>query len=526
MVLPKVVGFKLTGELPQHTTATDLVLTCTNMLRKRGVVGQFVEFFGPGCASLSLTDRATIANMSPEYGATMGFFPVDDKSMEYLNLIGTEEHRVKMIQAYLKEQGLYRVYDGSQPDPDYSGDIMELDLASVVPCLSGPKRPHDRVAMDNMQADFKACLTNAVGFKGFGIAEDQLENSSKLTHEGTEYELKHGSIVIAAITSCTNTSNPSVMIQSGLVAKNAIERGLMTKPYIKTSLSPGSGVVTDYFQKSGVDKFLDQLGFTTAGYGCMTCIGNSGDLSDEVTNAIQSSDLVSAAVLSGNRNFEGRVHPLTRANYLASPPLVVAYALAGTVDINFDTQPIGQDNEGKDVFLREIWPSRDEVNAVVSSVLTPDSFKNFYANTLTRNVRWNNLQAPTGDLFTWSEDSTYIHHPPFFQGMTKDAPTTVTPIKDANVLCLFGDSVTTDHISPAGNIAKTSAAAKFLAECGVEPKEFNSYGARRGNDKVMARGTFANVRLVNKLVDKPGPMTTHIPSGEVMTIYDAAEKYI
>jgi len=358
MVLPKVVGFKLTGELPAHTTATDLVLTCTNMLRKRGVVGQFVEFFGPGCAKLSLPDRATIANMSPEYGATMGFFPVDDQSIEYLVQIGTDPHRVKMITQYLKAQGLYRVYDGSVPDPDYSGDLMELDLSTVKPCLSGPKRPHDRVELDNMQTDFQACLTNAVGFKGYGIGADKVGASTTFTFNGEEHTLSHGSVVIAAITSCTNTSNPSVMLQSGLLAKKAIEKGLKTKPYIWTSLSPGSGVVTKYIESAGYNTYLDQLGFTTAGYGCMTCIGNSGTLPQEVIDAINANDLVAAAVLSGNRNFEGRVSPNTRANYLASPPLVVAYALAGTVNINFEVEPVGTDSDGNPVMLKDIWPSR------------------------------------------------------------------------------------------------------------------------------------------------------------------------
>ena len=366
MVLPKVVGFKLTGELPAHTTATDLVLTCTNMLRKRGVVGQFVEFFGPGCAKLSLPDRATIANMSPEYGATMGFFPVDDQSIEYLVQIGTEPHRVKMITQYLKAQGLYRVYDGSVPDPDYSGDLMELDLSTVKPCLSGPKRPHDRVELDNMQADFQACLTNAVGFKGYGIGADKVGASTTFTFNGEEHTLSHGSVVIAAITSCTNTSNPSVMLQSGLLAKKAVEKGLKTKPYIWTSLSPGSGVVTKYIESAGVNTYLDQLGFTTAGYGCMTCIGNSGTLPQEVIDAINANDLVAAAVLSGNRNFEGRVSPNTRANYLASPPLVVAYALAGTVNINFEVEPVGTDSDGNPVMLKDIWPSREEVAQVLA----------------------------------------------------------------------------------------------------------------------------------------------------------------
>lgn len=377
-----------------------------------------------------------------------------------------------------------------------------------------------------MQKDFQSCLTSKVGFKGFGIAEDKLGSSAKFTHEGHEYELKHGSVVIAAITSCTNTSNPSVMLQAGLLAKNAIERGLKTAPYIKTSLSPGSGVVTAYFAASGVDKFLDALGFTLAGYGCMTCIGNSGELPDNITNAVNEADLVVGSVLSGNRNFEGRVHPLTRANYLASPPLVVAYALAGTVDIDLETQPIGKDTQGQPVFLRDIWPSRKEVNELVASVVNPKLFKDFYGNTLTRNVRWNNLVAPAGDLFEWTETSTYIHYPPFFKGMTKECPTDIPQIHDAHCLANFGDSITTDHISPAGNISKTSTAARFLIEKGVEVKDFNSYGARRGNDEVMARGTFANARLVNKMVERPGPSTLHVPSGEVMPIYDAAVRYM
>lgn len=361
MVLPKVVGFKLVGELPAHTTATDLVLTCTALLRKRGVVGQFVEFFGPGCQNLSLTDRATIANMSPEYGATMGYFPVDSQTIDYLRTTGADEHRIAIIESYLKAQGLFRVYDGSQQDPNYSGAIMELDLSTITPCLSGPKRPHDHVPLAKMQSDFKACLSNKVGFKGYDIAADKHGASSKFTYQGVDHELKHGSVVIAAITSCTNTSNPHVMLQAGLLAKNAVLKGLSTPNYLKTSLSPGSGVVTSYLNSSGVSEYLDKLGFTTAGYGCMTCIGNSGEIPDEVTKAINDEDLVVSAVLSGNRNFEGRVHPSTRANYLASPPLVVAYALAGTVDIDFETQPIGNDTEGNPVFLRDIWPSRHDV---------------------------------------------------------------------------------------------------------------------------------------------------------------------
>lgn len=526
MVLPKVVGFKMIGELPSHTTATDLVLTCTAMLRKRGVVGQFVEFFGPGCANLSLTDRATVANMSPEYGATMGFFPVDDVTMGYLKLTGADDARIALIEGYFKAAGLFRTYSDTEVDPMYSGDIMVLDLSTVKPSLSGPKRPHDHVHLDNMQKDFKECLNNKVGFKGFAIPSEKQADTAKFTYNGEDFELKHGSIVIAAITSCTNTSNPTVMLQAGMLARNAVKLGLKTPSYLKTSLSPGSGVVTSYLNTSGVSEYLDQLGFVTAGYGCMTCIGNSGEIPDEVTNAINAEDLVVAAVLSGNRNFEGRVHPITRANYLASPPLVVAYALAGTVDIDFETQPLGQDLEGKNVFLKDIWPSRDEVQKVVAENVTPQIFRDFYSNTLTRNQRWNNLVAPQGNLFTWTEDSTYIHLPPFFAGMTKEVPTTIAPVKDAYCLLNLPDSITTDHISPAGNISKTSTAAKYLNGRGVAPKDFNSYGARRGHDEVMARGTFANVRIVNKLVEKPGPNTIHVPSGEQMPIYDASARYI
>ena len=525
MVLPKVVGFKLTGSVNPLTTATDIVLTATQLLRKRGVVGQFVEFFGPGCANLTLADRATIANMAPEYGATMGYFPIDDQTIDYLRMTGRDQKQVAATEAYLKAQGLFRVYDGSQPDPYYSGAIMELDLSSVKPCLAGPKRPHDRVELANMKNDFNACLKNPVGFKGYAIPEDKLISTSKFTYEGNQYELNHGSVVIAAITSCTNTSNPDVMLAAGVIAKNAVEKGLKVKPYIKTSLSPGSGVVTSYLEKAGVDTYLNKLGFTLAGYGCMTCIGNSGELHDAVSEAITKEDIVASAVLSGNRNFEGRVHPLTRANYLASPPLVVAYALAGTTNIDFETEPIGQDAQGNNVFLRDIWPSRDEVQKITQAIIKPDMFKEIYDRIAKGTDRWNNLQAPSGKIFQWDENSTYIHDPPFFKGMNKELKP-LEAIKDAYVLCNFGDSITTDHISPAGNISKTSPAAKFLNGKGVQAKDFNSYGARRGNDEIMARGTFANVRLVNKLVDKAGPKTLYVPSGEVLEIFDASARYI
>jgi len=402
---------------------------------------------------------------------------------------------------------------------------MELDLSSVKPCLAGPKRPHDRVELANMKNDFNACLKNPVGFKGYAIPEDKLASTSKFTYEGNEYELKHGAVVIAAITSCTNTSNPDVMLAAGVIAKNAVEKGLKVKPYIKTSLSPGSGVVTSYLEKAGVDTYLNKLGFTLAGYGCMTCIGNSGELHDAVSEAITKEDIVASAVLSGNRNFEGRVHPLTRANYLASPPLVVAYALAGTTNIDFETEPIGQDAQGNNVFLRDIWPSRDEVQKITQAIIKPEMFKEIYDRIAKGTDRWNNLQAPSGKIFQWDENSTYIHDPPFFKGMNKELKP-LEAIKDTYVLCNFGDSITTDHISPAGNISKTSPAAKFLNGKGVQAKDFNSYGARRGNDEIMARGTFANVRLVNKLVDKAGPKTLHVPSGEILEIFDASARYI
>jgi aconitate hydratase len=386
MVLPEVVGFKLTGDLPQGTTATDLVLTCVEMLRKRGVVGKFVEFFGEGVKNLNLADRATIANMAPEYGATMGYFPIDERTIEYLTLTGRDKGHVQLIEKYLRQQNMFA--DANQPEPVFSGDVMHLDLASVVPSLSGPKRPHDRVTFANMKKDFNACMTNKVGFKGFGFDEAGTKKSKNFVYEGKEYTFNHGDVVIAAITSCTNTSNPDVMLAAGILAKNAVEKGLSTKPYIKKSLSPGSHVVTEYYKIAGVDKYMDQLGFTTAGYGCMTCIGNSGEIPDSVQNAIVEGDMVASAVLSGNRNFEGRVHPNTRANYLASPPLVVAYALAGTVDFDFETQPLGNDKQGKPVYLRDIWPTRDQVSKVTNGVIKPEMFTATYNNILKGSEMW------------------------------------------------------------------------------------------------------------------------------------------
>ena len=512
MVLPQVVGFHLHGELPQTTTATDLVLTCVEMLRKRGVVGKFVEFFGPGVQKLSLADRATIANMAPEYGATMGYFPIDDRTMEYLRVTGRNETDVQLMEKYLREQDLFVKHDGSQADPTYSGEIMSLDLSTVQGSLSGPKRPHDRVNFADMKTDFNTCMTNPVGFKGFGLDAGQTTKSANFTYQGKEYTFNQGDLVIAAITSCTNTSNPDVMLAAGLLAKNAIEKGLSVKPYVKTSLSPGSHVVTQYYEKAGVQSYLDQLGFTTTGYGCMTCIGNSGEIADEVQNCIIDNDLIASAVLSGNRNFEGRVHPHTRANYLASPPLVVAYALAGTVNFDFEAQPLGKDTSGNDVFLRDIWPSRDQVSAVTGSVVNAEMFKKTYDNILDGSQMWQDLDAPTGQLYSWDDASTYIHNPPFFQS-TQAATTPISSIDGAHCLLNVGDSITTDHISPAGKIAKDSPAARYLADRNISAKDFNSYGSRRGNDEIMARGTFANVRLINKMVPQVGPTTVHVPSG-------------
>ncbi|EFJ21935.1 hypothetical protein SELMODRAFT_443331 [Selaginella moellendorffii] len=524
MVLPEVVGFKLVGKLQAGVTATDLVLTVTQMLRKHGVVGKFVEFYGEGVSCLSLADRATIANMSPEYGATMGFFPVDQMTLNYLSLTGRDAEKVKMVEAYLRANDMFVDYSQKQPETVYSA-YLELDLGSVEPCISGPKRPHDRVSLKDMKADWQACLDNKVGFKGFNIPKDLQHKTAQFTYEGKPAELRHGDVVIAAITSCTNTSNPYVMLGAGLVAKKATELGLEVRPWIKTSLAPGSGVVTKYLIKSGLLKYLDMQGFSVVGYGCTTCIGNSGELHEAVATAIADNDIVAAAVLSGNRNFEGRVHPLTRANYLASPPLVVAYALAGTVNIDFEKEPIGVGHSGKQVFLRDIWPTSEEVAKVAEASVLPEMFKSTYESITKGNTMWNDLPAPTGDLYSWDPKSTYIHEPPFFKTMTRDPPG-VHGVHDAAVLLNLGDSITTDHISPAGSIHKDSPAARYLTERGVERKDFNSYGSRRGNDEVMVRGTFANIRIVNKLLKgEVGPKTVHLPSGECHWVFDVAQKY-
>ncbi|XP_047947557.1 aconitate hydratase, cytoplasmic-like [Salvia hispanica] len=524
MVLPGVVGFKLSGKLRDGVTATDLVLTVTQMLRKHGVVGKFVEFHGAGVGEISLADRATIANMSPEYGATMGFFPVDRVTLQYLKLTGRTDETVAMIEAYLRANNMFVDYSEPQQERVYSSNL-QLDLSDVEPCISGPKRPHDRVTLKEMKSDWHSCLDSKVGFKGFAVPKEAQEKVAQFSFHGEPAELRHGSVVIAAITSCTNTSNPSVMLGAGLVAKKAYDLGLQVKPWVKTSLAPGSGVVKKYLDRSGLQEYLNHQGFNIVGYGCTTCIGNSGELDESVGAAISENDIVAAAVLSGNRNFEGRVHPLTRANYLASPPLVVAYALAGTVDIDFEKEPIGVGKNGREVYFRDIWPSTQEVaNAVQSSVL-PEMFRSTYEAITKGNPMWNQLIVPNDKLYSWDPTSTYIHEPPYFKNMTMDPPGP-HGVKDAYCLLNFGDSITTDHISPAGNINKDSPAAKYLMERGVDRKDFNSYGSRRGNDEIMARGTFANIRLVNKLLKgEVGPKTIHIPTGEKLSVFDAAMKY-
>lgn len=522
MVLPEVIGFRLEGSLRENITATDLVLQIVNTLRKKGVVGKFVEFFGPGVANLSLADRATIANMAPEYGATMGYFPPDAEALNYLRLTNRSPEKMEVIEKTLRNQGLLRDYRAN--DNVKFTDVLELNLSTVEPCISGPKRPHDRVALSGVKKDFNECIPNKAGFKGFGVPANKVNLNHNFSYNGQQHTLHHGSVVLAAITSCTNTSNPDVMIAAGLVAKKAIEKGIKIKNYIKTSLSPGSGVVTEYLNKSGLTKYLDEIGFNTAGYGCMTCIGNSGELPQEVGDAITASDAVACAVLSGNRNFEARVHPLVKANYLASPPLVVAYAIAGRIDIDFENEPLATDSNGKPVFLRDIWPSRSEVSSVVSSSLNPEMFRDVYAKISKGTDRWNSLKTEPSLQYKWKDESTYIHNPPFFQTTELTLPK-LKDINNAYVLCSFGDSITTDHISPAGNIAKNSPAARYLLSRHVQQPDFNTYGARRGNDEVMARGTFANTRIINKLVSKVGPQTTYVPSGEILDISDAAFRY-
>ncbi|MCH7591604.1 MAG: aconitate hydratase AcnA [Planctomycetes bacterium] len=522
MLMPEVIGFRLTGQLAEGATATDLVLTVTQMLRERGVVSKFVEFFGDGLNHMTLPDRATVANMAPEYGATMGFFPVDDETLRYLRLTARPADQIDLVERYCKEQGLFRTNAGA--DPQYT-DTMTLDLSTVEPSIAGPKRPQDRIVLSDSKMAFRSALRAPVKDRGFALDEAALNTSHEVKFNGHTERLTHGSVVIAAITSCTNTSNPFVMVAAGLVAKKAADRGLTVKPYVKTSLAPGSRVVTDYLRDAGLTPYLEQLGFHTVGYGCTTCIGNSGPLPEPVADVLNRGDLVVSAVLSGNRNFEGRVHAQVKANYLASPPLVVAYALAGTTDIDMTTEPIGVGSDGADVFLKDIWPTQAEIADAVAKSVTPESFAAQYANVFDGNEKWNRVSGATGDTYAWDESSTYVKNPPFFDGLTQE----VEPIKaitGARCLVMLGDSVTTDHISPAGAIKADSPAGKYLQECGVKPADFNSYGSRRGNDRVMTRGTFANIRLRNLLAPgTEGGVTTYLPGDEQMSVFDAAQRY-
>jgi aconitate hydratase len=510
MLIPEVVGFKLKGRLKEGATATDLVLTVTEMLRKKGVVGKFVEFYGSGLSSLSVPDRATIANMAPEYGATMGFFPVDAETLSYLHFTARPHEQIALVEAYCKEQALFRT--DSTPDPHFS-DALELDLGTVEPTVAGPKRPQDRVPLSKAKSSFTK------------VVEGAPTKQAHVKNNGDSFDLSSGAVVIAAITSCTNTSNPSLMLGAGLLAKKAVERGLQVKPWVKTSLAPGSKVVTDYLAASGLNTYLDKLKFNLVGYGCTTCIGNSGPLPEPIGQAIKENNMVAVAVLSGNRNFEGRIHPLVRANYLASPPLVVAYALAGRMDLDLTTEPLGNGSDGKPVYLRDVWPTPQEVEATVRSAVSSDQYRKEYAAVYEGDVMWKSMPVPKGELYQWDAKSTYIKLPPYFENMSKMAGP-LADLHGARVLAVLGDSITTDHISPAGSIAVDSPAGKYLVANGVKPHDFNSYGARRGNHEVMMRGTFANIRLKNQLAPgTEGGWTTYQPGGEQMTIYDAAVKY-
>ncbi|MFB3132436.1 MAG: aconitate hydratase AcnA, partial [Rhodothermales bacterium] len=546
MLMPEVIGFRLTGELPEGATATDLVLTVTQILRSYGVVGRFVEFFGSGVSKLSVPDRATISNMSPEYGATMGFFPIDGETLAFLRRTGRDEALIEMVERYMKQQGLF--LSEETPEPEFL-DVLELDLADVVPSVAGPKRPQDRIEVPDLKKAFHDAFVGPVGPMGFGRHPDDLNVQQRIVEaaetegfglpagddspagryvdeEGDPLHLEHGDVVIAAITSCTNTSNPSVMIGAALLAKKAIERGMTVKPYVKTSLAPGSKVVTDYLHDAGLLPYLNQLGFNLVGYGCTTCIGNSGPLPEPVAKAIREGDLLVAGVLSGNRNFEGRIHALVQANFLASPPLVVAYALAGTVDIDLMNEPLGRDSAGEDVYLREIWPASDEIQQEIDAVITPAMFLKEYDGIETSNETWNAIVIPEGSIYAWNPESTYIHEPPFFINLTLEVPS-IAPIHSARVLVKVGDSTTTDHISPAGAIPPDGPAGEYLIGRGVKPIQFNSFGSRRGNHEVMMRGTFANIRIKNQLAPgTEGGITKYLPDGdEVMPIYDASMKY-
>ncbi len=523
MLMPEVVGFRLTGELREGVTATDLTLTVTEMLRKHGVVSKFVEFFGSGLSAMSLPDRATIANMAPEYGATMGFFPIDQETLDFLTRTNRSPEAVDLVEKYTKAQGLFR--DDSMPEPEFAS-VLELDLADVQPSMSGPKRPQDRITLGDVQREFTESLSRPASPQGFGLAPEALGNTGRYTDSsGNDLDMKHGDVAIAAITSCTNTSNPSVMLGAGLLAKKAVERGLKVKPYVKTSLAPGSRVVTAYLQEANLQIYLDQLGFNLVGYGCTTCIGNSGPLPEPVAKAVTEGDLIVSGVLSGNRNFEGRIHSLVKANYLASPPLVVAYALAGTVDIDLQNDPLGQDEQGNDVFLKDVWPSQKEILDAINTAVKPEQYKELYEGIETSNPRWNDIEISGGAVYDWQDDSTYIQEPPFFQDVTPEVPA-VESISGARVLVMAGPSTTTDHISPAGAIPKSEPAGQYLQDHGVEPKDFNSFGSRRGNDRVMTRGTFANIRLRNGMAPgTEGGHSTYLPTGEQGYMYDVAQKY-
>jgi len=522
MLAPEVIGFELCGELPLGATATDLVLGVTQILRAEGVVEKFVEFFGPALANMKVADRALLANMAPEYGATMGFFPIDEQTLAYLRETGRSDEEIQLVERYTKEQRLFRSLTASASEKPRYTKVLRLDLATIEPSLSGPKRPQDRVALADMKRSFHHALQSPLQERGFALSDEQLSRSVDVADGDA---IGHGAVVIASITSCTNTSNPDVMLAAGLLAKKAVQRGLKTKPHVKTSLAPGSRVVTDYLQQAGLEQPLEQLGFHTVGYGCMTCIGNSGPLPETVARAIGEGQLVAAAVLSGNRNFEGRVNALVKANYLAGPPLVVAFALAGTVDIDLTSEPLGVGDDGRPVYLKDIWPSAAEIKAVADQTIRPDMFRGRYAGVFEANETWNAIAVPESDLFAWDKSSTYIQEPPFLLDLKAELEP-IRPIAGARALAVLGDSVTTDHISPAGSIAVDSPAGRYLQKHGVAPADFNSYGSRRGNDRVMARGTFANIRIRNMLVPgTEGGLTRHLPDGERMSIFDAAMKY-
>jgi aconitate hydratase len=522
MLTPEVIGFKLTGRLPEGATATDLVLVVTELLRQKGVVSKFVEYFGPGLSSMTLPDRATIANMCPEYGATVGYFPVDEETLNYMRRTGRSEALVQLVKDYTIAQGIFRT--DATPDPEFT-DAMELDLSTVVPSLAGPKRPQDRIALTDMKRAFEENLRAPAEKRGFALTEEEAKRTVPVTDNGHSTEIGHGSVVIAAITSCTNTSNPTVMLGAGLLAKKAVEKGLTVKPYVKTSLAPGSRVVSSYLSKAGLIPYMEALGFHIVGYGCTTCIGNSGPLPEPVAQAVDEGNLVVSSVLSGNRNFEGRIHPRVKASYLASPPLVVAYALAGRTDIDLTQEPLGTGSDGEPVYLRDIWPTSKEIEETVAESLTAEMFEEQYGSVYTGNETWNEIPSADSELYPWNDDSTYIQEPSFFMNMSPD-PQPITEISGARVLVKVGDSVTTDHISPAGAISREGPAAQYLMAHGVKPRDFNSYGSRRGNDRVMTRGTFANVRLRNQLTPgTEGGWTTYLPTGEVETIFDASLKY-